>query len=270
VSGGEARVRPGNYAVQALTYDRTRGASPTVVRTLAKYLGPSQGRSLLDIAGGTGNYARVFDARGFRVLVVDASAEMLSQVPRKLGTRRAAAGDAEALPIRDASIDCAIMVNAIHLFADPETALEEARRVLREGPLVLTAFTRENLMPLFIYEYFGLEGPPSSRPPDADIEAMLREAGFDDVAHEPYVYTDTVDGSLNALHTNANYLAGPAYLRNTSFWHRLDEDVRRAGLNALANDLRSGVLARRVKKSYALAAEHGHGTVFAAWPSGRR
>ncbi|MGH2556811.1 MAG: class I SAM-dependent methyltransferase [Actinomycetota bacterium] len=266
MSGGGARVRPGNYAVQALTYDRTRGASPTVVRTLAKYLGPPGGRSLLDIAGGTGNYARVFDARGFGVLVADASLEMLSQVPRKMGSGRAVAGDAEALPIRDAGVDCAIMVNAVHLFADPGAALDEARRVLREGPLVLTAFTRENLMPLFIYEYFGLEGPPTRRPLNAEIETMLRQAGFGKVAHEPYVYTDTVDGSLNALHTNPNYLAGPAYLRNTSFWHRLDEGARRRGLEAIARDLRSGVLEERVKESYRLAAEHGHGTCFAARP----
>src|SRR5207244_37020 len=43
-------IRPGNYALQAETYDRTRGASPTVVRLMSKHLGPSEGRRLLDIA----------------------------------------------------------------------------------------------------------------------------------------------------------------------------------------------------------------------------
>ena len=63
---------PGNYAEQAKTYDRTRGASPTIVRALGRYLGPPDNRVLLDIAGGTGNYAQVFQARGFRVIVLDA------------------------------------------------------------------------------------------------------------------------------------------------------------------------------------------------------
>jgi SAM-dependent methyltransferase len=237
-----------------------------VVRAVAKYLGPPEGRTLLDIAGGTGNYSVVFQARGFRPFVLDASIEMLGSVSGKLGPGRAVAADAERLPIRDARIDCAMMVNAIHLMAEPAVALAEARRVLRQGPLVLTAFTQENLAPLFVFEYFGLPDEVDRRSTTADVESLMRSAGFSDVRHDRYVYTDTVDGSLNALHINANYLAGPAYLRNTSFWHRLDEDVRRAGLSALADDLRSGVLARRVKESYALAAEHGHGTILAGWP----
>jgi hypothetical protein len=75
-----------------------------------------------------------------------------------------------------------------------------------------------------------------------------------------------VDGSLNALHTDAMHLAGPAYLRNTSFWHGLDGETRSRGLALLAADLRSGRLEERVKQSYVGALEHGHATVFAAWP----
>ena len=86
------------------------------------------------------------------------------------------------------------------------------------------------------------------------------------VEHHTYVYADTVDGSLNALHISALHLAGPAYLRNTSFWYALDEDTRRRGLEALAADLRSGALERRVQASYREAVEAGHGTAFAAWP----
>jgi ubiquinone/menaquinone biosynthesis C-methylase UbiE len=259
-------ARPGNYAVQAKTYDRTRGASPTIVRALAKPLGPAEGRKLLDIGGGTGNYARVFQARGFRVAVVDASVDMLANVARKVGSGHAIAADAERLPIRDGSIDCAIMVNAFHQLGRPAAALADARRVVRDGPFIITVFTRENLAPLFVYEYFGLRGPMTERLPANEVARLVARAGFSRVEHEPYVYTDTVDGSLNALHINANYLAGPAYLQNTSFWHQLDEETRRKGLEALAEDRRSGVLAERVKVSYALAAEHGHGTVFAAWP----
>jgi SAM-dependent methyltransferase len=259
-------TRPGNYALQARTYDYTRGASPTVVRAVAKHLGPADGRSLLDIGGGTGNYALVFSARGFRVVVVDASPDMLAHAVRKLGPGRCVGGDAMALPIRDAAMDCAIMVNVVHLVEEPHRAFREARRVIRAGPFVLAAFTRENLAALFVYEYFGLSAPLTSRPPAAVIQASLEEAGFSTVRSETYIYTDTVDGSLNALHTNALHLAGPAYLRNTSFWHGLDEETRTRGLRALAADLRSGGLEERVKAGFELAMDRGHGTVFAAWP----
>jgi SAM-dependent methyltransferase len=266
VAESELGVRPGNYGVQARTYDLTRGASPTVVRTLTRFLGGGEGRSLLDIAGGTGNYAQALRARGFKVFVVDASPEMARQVSRKIGSGRSILGDAERLPLRDRAFDSAIMVNAFHLVEDPAAVLREARRAVRDGPFVLTAFTRENLASLFVYEYFGLDAPPTRRPEAAEVRAMLEANGFSKVQHEPYVYADTVDGSLNALHISPNYLAGPAYLRNTSFWHRLDEDTRRRGLEALARDLRSGALEERVKASYAIATEQGHGTVFAAWP----
>src|SRR5437867_24123 len=78
VTGSETGGRPGNYAEQARTYDYTRGASPTVVRAMGRHLGQPVGRTLLDIAGGTGNYGQVFAARGFRVFVLDASMEMLA------------------------------------------------------------------------------------------------------------------------------------------------------------------------------------------------
>jgi len=237
-----------------------------VVRAVTEHLGQAEGRSLLDIAGGTGNYAQAFQARGFRAVVLDASLEMLARVAGKTGAGRAVAGEAERLPLRDASFDCSVMVNSIHLLDDVDASLAEARRVLREGPLVLTAFTRENLAPLFVFEYFGRQDEIEGRRAAEEIEALLRRAGFTLVRQSAYVYTDTVDGSLNALHISPNYLAGPAYLRNTSFWYRLDKATREAGLRALAADLRSGVLEQRVKASYALAAEHGHGTVFAAWP----
>lgn len=265
-TAGDSGKRRGNYAEQAKTYDRTRGASPTVIRTLARHLGPPDARRLLDVAGGTGNYAQAFQARGFHAILLDAEFEMVRRAPGKLGPGRSVVGDAADLPFADRSFDCGTIVNAIHLFNDVRGALREALRVIREGPLVFTAFTIENNASLFVQEYFGLESLPSSHLPSAEIVRVVEDAGFSTVRTEPFVYTDTVDGSLNALHTDALHLAGPAYLRNTSFWHELDEDTRRRGLEALAADLRSGVLERRVKESFQLAATVGHGTVFTAWP----
>jgi ubiquinone/menaquinone biosynthesis C-methylase UbiE len=261
-------VRPGNYAEQAASYDRTRSASTTVVRVVAKHLGPrdSEGRRLLDIAGGTGNYGQVFAARGYRVTVVDAEPAMLERAAAKLGPDRSVAGDAQSLPFRDETFDRALILSAIHLFDDPTTAFREAHRILREGPLVVMAFTTENLVPLFVYDYFGGASPEEIRHGREDVASMLREAGFSRVEAETFIYVDTADGSLVALHTDPYRLAGPAYLRNTSFWHRIDEETRRAGLEALERDLRSGVLQRRVDESMRLAVRYGHGTVFAARP----
>jgi SAM-dependent methyltransferase len=236
------------------------------MRLLAKHLGASgEGRTLLDIAGGTGNYAEVMTARGFRPVVVDLEVAMLDRARDKVGL--VVAGDAVRLPFRNESFDAAMLVSALHLMRDRRGALAEARRVIREGPFFLQAFTKENLIPLFVFEYFPGSEPPAGMHQTADeIESMLREVGFGNVLRETFVYADTADGSLAALHTDAFALAGPAYLRNTSWWHRLDDRTRKTGLARLAEDLRSGRLEERAKESFRLAARHGHGTVFVGTP----
>jgi len=264
VSAPGRPVRPASYAEQARTYDYTRGASPTIVRMVAKYLGPPGG-SLLDVAGGTGNYSQVLEARGFRVVVVDASIDMLRRSIPKLGSGRQVAADAMALPFRDRTFDRVTLVHGLHLISNPSRALEEVRRVVRDGPAIVIDPTSDNAT-LFVHEYFGIKPSAAGRPSTAQVLAMLQDAGFGRVAHERVIYTDSVDGSLHALHTSALHLAGPAYLRNTSFWMGLEDDTRRAGLAALARDLRSGLLEERVRAHFEQAAVHGHETVFAAWP----
>jgi hypothetical protein len=158
-----------------------------------------------------------------------------------------------------------MLVSALHQFEDQPAALVQARRVIREGPLVVQAFTKESLAPLFVFEYF-----PSSGDPPAEmhmtrqqLEASLRAAGFAEVMATPYVYNGIEDGSLAALHSDPALL-DETHLRNTSFFHRLDPEERAEGLARLEEDRASGRLAARVRESLALAAEHGHGTIFTA------
>jgi ubiquinone/menaquinone biosynthesis C-methylase UbiE len=190
---------------------------------------------------------------------------MTAQAAAKLGPGHAVAADATQLPVHDRTFDCMMIVHAAHLMRHPPDVFREARRVVRGGPLLVVDPVRENA-PLFVHEYFGLDPSPDSRPSAEDIASQLEGAGFARVTREQFVYTDTVDGSLHALHTSALHLAGPAYLRNTSFWYGLDDDARRRGLEGLARDLRSGRLEERVKEHFRLAVERGHETVFAAWP----
>jgi hypothetical protein len=95
------------------------------------------------------------------------------------------------------------------------------------------------------------------------LEASLRAAGFSEITAVTYVYDGIEDGSLAALHSDPALL-DEAHLRNTSFFHRLDPEVRAEGLARLEEDRASGRLAARVQESLALAADHGHGTVFTA------
>jgi SAM-dependent methyltransferase len=264
------RERAG-YETQAATYDATRSASPTVLRLLLRFLGEGGGRTVLDVAGGTGNYADALARHGFRPLVVDREHAMLRRSVDKIGPGRQVVGDALTLPVHDGSVDVVVCVSALHQFPDQGIALVEMRRVIRNGPVVLQVFTAENLVPSFVFDYFpDPDGPDAIHLPETEMADLLLGAGFRRVELERFVYEDLSDGTVHALQNDADALADPERLRNTSFFAKLDPAVQGAGLDALRRDLESGALRERVREGLRLAKEHSQGTMFAAWPEPRR
>jgi ubiquinone/menaquinone biosynthesis C-methylase UbiE len=120
-----------DYSRQALAYDSTRAASPSVLEPLRLALAGAPGRELLDVGGGTGNYALALVEEEWKPVVADRSAQMLAHAAAKgLDTVRA---DATELPFADESFDAAMLVSMLHHVDAPERALAEARRVLRPG-----------------------------------------------------------------------------------------------------------------------------------------
>jgi ubiquinone/menaquinone biosynthesis C-methylase UbiE len=102
---------------------------------------------VLDVGAGTGRYARILaDAhRPDLVIALDLSMPMVekgSEVSRQQGYTGIlfVRGDAQRLPVRDGSIDLLNCFGALHLFPDPERALEELARVASPGA-VFTCLT---------------------------------------------------------------------------------------------------------------------------------
>ncbi|MEL7030014.1 MAG: class I SAM-dependent methyltransferase [Pseudomonadota bacterium] len=108
------------------------------------WLAPRPGQRLLDVAGGTGDIARRFLARAARregppaeAVICDINEAMLragAERPASApGAVRVVCGDAQALPIPDASVDAYTIAFGIRNVTDMDAALVEARRVLRPG-----------------------------------------------------------------------------------------------------------------------------------------
>src|SRR2546422_11212185 len=95
-----------DYDAWAKTYDDTRGASPSVLRALLEALGPPDGRSVLDIGGGTGNFSVALAERGFPGRLCDYSPAMGRRAAAKLGKDEVAVGDAAPLPFADGPLAC--------------------------------------------------------------------------------------------------------------------------------------------------------------------
>ena len=218
-----------DYRDQAARYDRTRGASPSIQGPLERAIAGAPGPTLLDVAGGTGNYAQALRDRGMRPYVIDLSQRMLEFARAKgLPIVR---GDAARLPFADASFDSVMSVSALHLVPRWREALAESRRVLRPGGrLALMVYTRENLDVHWIFEYF-----PSARewvyPEHQPLEELTAE--LPGAQAEPLEFDDLVDASMAALCRHPRLLLDPTWCLQTSFFERL----RNANPTQLADGL---------------------------------
>lgn len=241
-----------DYRRQAQTYDRTRAASPSVLAVLRQALGAPAGRPLLDVGGGTGNYAQALAEDGWPAVVVDRSPHMLAVAASK--GLAVAQGDASELPVADGSAGAVALVSMLHHVPDWERALAEARRAVAPGGVVaFMGFAREHLEVNWIMGYLPTAAAhfgAAQQPLDA-LRAALPGA-----AELPILYDDLVDGSLAALCRHPQQLLDPDVRRQTSFFEwagthtpdEVDAAVRRLELE-LAEGRRphDGVAARRAE-----------------------
>jgi demethylmenaquinone methyltransferase/2-methoxy-6-polyprenyl-1,4-benzoquinol methylase len=128
------------------------------------WLAPRPGQLLLDVAGGTGDIAfRYLDraGRGGQVVVCDLTPAMLA-VGRDRAIDRGIvegidwlAGDAQALPLADRSVDAYTIAFGLRNVTEIDRALAEARRVLKPGGRFLCLEFSQVVLPL-LKEFYDL------------------------------------------------------------------------------------------------------------------
>ena len=173
-------------------------------RRLVSMSGAEAGVRALDLACGTGDIARALDSRGARVTGLDITLRMLQLARAKPDAERIAylAGDMTALPFAEASFDLVTTGYGIRNVPRIEPAIDEIRRVLRPGGLLLSLdFNRpSNAIVRGVYlAYLTLVGSTLGwvlhRDPDtyryipesikrypgaAEVARMFARAGFED------------------------------------------------------------------------------------------
>ena len=126
-------------------YDRFMRKDAAAYDRLYELLRPvERQKTVLELPTGTGLIAKHIVCSAEHIEATDASQKMIEQA--KQGVKSAklyfSVQDMFHLPYADQSFDVVIVVNALHIVPEPEKALSEIRRVLKDdGVLVAPTFT---------------------------------------------------------------------------------------------------------------------------------
>ena len=140
--------------------------------------------TVLELATGTGLIAKNIVKSANHIEATDASAEMIAEAKRDNSSAKLhfSVQDMFCLPYADKSFDVVIVSNALHIVPQPEKALREIRRVLKDdGVLIAPTFTHsENSFFGKVRAFFmKLAGfPLHSKWTNEEYLAFLRQNGW--------------------------------------------------------------------------------------------
>lgn len=169
----------------AKRYDRFMRKDRAAYEKLYELIRPVvKARTVLELAAGTGLIAKNIVRAASHIEVTDASEEMIAEAKRNNRSAKLhfSVRDMFCLPYADKSFDVVIVSNALHIIPQPEKALAEIRRVLKDdGVLIAPTFTHGNStlrgrLKLFFMKLVGF--PLNSRWSSADYLAFLRQNGW--------------------------------------------------------------------------------------------
>ena len=141
-------------------------------------------KTVLELATGTGLIAKHIVNAAAHIEATDASAEMIAEAKRDNRSSKLyfSVQDMFCLPYADKSFDAVIVSNALHIVPQPEKALAEIHRVLKDdGVLIAPTFTHagnsfSGKVKAFFMKLAGF--PLHSKWTSHEYLAFLRENGW--------------------------------------------------------------------------------------------
>ena len=126
-------------------YDRFMRKDGAAYETMYGLIRPVvKGKTVLELATGTGLIAKNIVNAAAHIEASDTSAEMIREAKRRNHSAKLyfSVQDMFCLPYADESFEVVIVSNALHIVPQPEKALAEIHRVLRDdGVLITPTFT---------------------------------------------------------------------------------------------------------------------------------
>jgi SAM-dependent methyltransferase len=164
-------------------------------------IGP--GRTVLDLAAGTGKLTRLLVPTGADVVAVEPVAAMRSTLTSLCPTVEDLDGTAEAIPLGDASVDAVTVAQAFHWF-EPGPALAEIARVLRPGGALALVWNTRDRAADWVRAFGDLLVDGDGERPydsyyDVDYAAVVAEHGggaFTEVEQQSTFWAQPMDAEL--------------------------------------------------------------------------
>ena len=167
----DARGHAISFGTVAGSYDRVRpGPAPEAL----DWLVPARLGVAVDLAAGTGLFTRALAGRAGEVIAVEPDERMRDVLAARSPEVRVLAGHAEGIPLPDASADAVFVSTAWHWF-DPELAVQEITRVLRDGGRLGVVWTSRDRESDWVAELDIIRSPDVPRTVDEVREKLSRE-----------------------------------------------------------------------------------------------
>jgi SAM-dependent methyltransferase len=220
------RAAATGFARSVEAYERGRpDYPPEAIEYLRHELDLGPGRTVVDLAAGSGKLTRQLATLGCEVIAVEPVDEMRAAIGEGI---RALEGTAEAIPLTDDSADAVTVAQAFHWFDGPK-ALAEIARVLRPGGALALVWNRRPVESSELHAAISEIIAPYRGDAPAHATGAWRDAfAKDELTEWTYEFTQRLDAERLADRVGS-----------TSFVAALDDDERErvlARVRALAAD----------------------------------
>jgi SAM-dependent methyltransferase len=176
------------FAEVAGAYERGR---PTYPEDAVRWLAGDEPCDVVDLGAGTGKLTRALVALGHRVTAVEPLAEMREQLESAVPGVAAVGGNAESMPLEDASADVVTCAQAFHWF-DHTVALPEIARILRPGGRLALVWNTRDDRDTWVAELSEIIGNESIG--ESDVEGPIRRSGlFDALERAEFRFKQALD-----------------------------------------------------------------------------
>ena len=235
-----------NFEKNAQLYKTVRKPDERLTSKIVELLELPKGSVIADIGAGTGNYSVELFNCGYEVFAIEPCHAMMSQCENV--NIKWIKSYAEQIELSNATVDGAVVINAIHHFHDVKKAITEIYRIMKHGTLLIFTFDPIILKKVWLYDYWDAlhDYVDKAYLPILDIilniESIFKNKVEEIVFELP---PDFKDGFFTSFWKNPFLLLNENIRQANSTYTSMENEYAKNGLQRLSIELSNGIWANK-------------------------